>query len=1018
MSFPAIQPDWNNLRVLHRNTLPPRSHFHLYTDEQKALTFDRTQSEYKSLNGQWKFRYDLSPYEAPSWNDVDPSSWADIRVPGMWQLQGYGKPHYTNVDYPFPVDPPNVPSMNETGSYWRQFDVPSKWQGQQIRIRFEGVDSSFHLWINGENVGYSQGSRNPSEFDITPFVNVGVDAVNTIAVRVYKFCDGSYIEDQDQWWLSGIFRDVYLVPFLQNSIVDYSVVTELDDTYQSANLKVTVEIQGQHGCLHVKLLGQKGEYIKEGEGNSTDIISLPVKPHLWSAEEPYLYNLVIWFGKRVISQHVGFRRTEQRGSNFLVNGEPIILYGVNRHEHHHLYGRAVPYESMRADLILMKQHNINAIRTSHQPNDPRFYDVCDELGFYIIAEADLECHGFDPPERAKLAEEGTSLTGLKLQEVVFKRAAKWTTDNPEWRDAYLDRAIQLVQRFKNHPSIIFWSLGNEAFYGQNFAAMYHWIKKADPTRLVHYEGDREGVTTDMYSVMYPEIEDMLKWISEKPDRPLILCEYGHAMGNGPGGIKEYVAAFREKDLLQGGFIWEWCNHGLLTEMGGTSFYAYGGDFGDQPNDADFVMDGLVFSDHSPTPGLTDYKKAIEPVTVDYVDGQINIRNHHAFLSLDHLACYWSVTEEDGNASASPVEIALPSIPAGESRSLGIQFSRRYSSNEAWLKVEFRLKHDTAWASKGYEVAWADIRLSTNDKRRLPAQPQAVGLRMKEQQGRLIIVHPETNAEFSFDLARGKLSWASARGTVWEKGPELAVYRALTQNDRGFGGDAQIWNRYRIHMMQTHVRKVNWEAHEGAVVVIVEIRLAPPVLEWSVNATMTYTIYGTGMEIHTKGSFSGNHPETVPRIGLTTYLADGFESCTWFGRGPGESYKDKKESSKFGLYTSSVDNLFTDYEYPQENGSRADTRWVELQSKAIGVSLRATMESPFHFTARHYDTEALDQAKHPHDLHKLKQTVLHLDYDNHGIGTGSCGPCPRPEYRLYAREFEFRTSLNIAEDNAE
>jgi beta-galactosidase len=451
----------------------------------------------------------------------------------MWQLQGYSHPTYTNVNYPFHVNPPEVPVLNETGSYWREFVTPVKWNGQQIRIRFEGVDSAFHLWVNGEMVGYSQGSRNPSEFDITSML-LAPGSVNTVAVRVYEFCDGSYIERQDQWLLSGIFRDVGLLAFPQDSVIDFEAVVTLDKVPTSdepcGKLKIDVSTQGEPGSVRCKLYHPDGKLLYDAAHVSTDFCTIFVfnkDLKLWSAETPELYTLLIIFNGLTIPQRIGFRRIEVVNSNFLVNGKPIILYGVNRHEHHHLYGRAVPYENMRADLILMKKHNINALRCSHQPNDPRLYEVCDELGLYVMAEADLECHGFDSVERSNIPNQHL-MTEHEIQETSYKMAKKWTSDNPEWKDAYLDRAMQLVHRFKNFPCIIMWSLGNEAFYGRNHVSMYNWIKEADPTRLVHYEGDREALSADLYSTMYWSVDALKKHVAEKTDKPLIQCEYGHA----------------------------------------------------------------------------------------------------------------------------------------------------------------------------------------------------------------------------------------------------------------------------------------------------------------------------------------------------------------------------------------------------------------------------------------------------------------------------------------------------------
>jgi beta-galactosidase len=453
----------------------------------------------------WKFHYDHSPFAAPDWATAEVADWDDIEVPGMWQLQGYGHPHYTNIMWPFPVAPPNISYENPTGSYWREFDVPEDWDGQQIRLRYEGVDSAFHVWVNGEEVGYSQGARNPSEFDITPYLSAAGEK-NTLATRVYQWSDGSYLEDQDQWWLSGVFRDVYLLSFPESTIVDFQVVPEVSDDFSTGGLNVNVTIQGEAGDMAIKVLSPGGETLDEWTGSSSDTYHLDIEGdnfHLWSAETPTLYTVLITFGGRTVSQKVGLRRIEVSGSNFHVNGQPIILHGVNRHEHNRLSGRTVPYESMRADLIYMKKSNINSIRTSHQPPHPAFFDVADELGFYVIAEADLECHGFG----------------------IIGDAEKWTSDNEDWQDAYVDRAVQLVHRFKNHACVIIWSLGNECFYGQNHAAMSEWIRKTDPTRLIHYEPDQQAQVTDMYSKMYTSPADILSHLGSNTDKPLILCEF-------------------------------------------------------------------------------------------------------------------------------------------------------------------------------------------------------------------------------------------------------------------------------------------------------------------------------------------------------------------------------------------------------------------------------------------------------------------------------------------------------------
>ncbi|KGO38576.1 Glycoside hydrolase, family 2, N-terminal [Penicillium expansum] len=1033
MSFPKAVPDWNNLKVIHKNTLPPRAHFYSYASEELALTFNRDNSEYISLNGTWKFRHDASPFEAPEWSTANPLSWDDIKVPGMWQLQGYSHPTYTNVNYPFHVNPPQVPLLNETGSYWRQFVTPSTWEGQQIRIRFEGVDSAFHLWINGEEVGYSQGSRNPSEFDIT-FLLKPSGSVNTIAVRVYEFCDGSYIERQDQWLLSGIFRDVALLAFPLHSVGDFNAVPTLSEDLSTGQLVTNLKIQGEGADVQARLYRPDGTLLKElrfssKESGRIDVSGDDLK--LWSAEDPVLYTLTLSFNGRTIPQRIGFRRIEQKGANFLVNGKPIILYGMNRHEHHHLHGRAVPYENMRADLILMKKHNINALRCCHQPNDPRLYEVCDELGLYVMAEADLEAHGFDPVERSNIPNQHL-MTEHEIQETSYKMATKWTSDNPEWKDAYLDRAVELVERFKNFSCIIMWSLGNEAFYGQNHATMYKWIKEADPTRLVHYEGDREAISADLYSTMYWSIDDLKKHIKEKPDRPLIQCEYAHAMGNGPGGLKEYIETYRNEKLLQGGFIWEWCNHGLLKRDGDTSYYAYGGDFGDEPNDADFILDGMVFSDHTPSPGLAEYKKAIEPVTVILKGRSLEVANHYDFNTLDHLSISWHVVTDSGNSEPTPWQI--PEIQPGESKMLDLPEGVVLGSNPSWLTINFRLKVDKSWAPQGHEVAWAQIPLFDDQKLAIHSTITSLQSKLSVQEGpgRLYINSNSFGSHFTYDLIRGDLSWSTEAGKIFNSGPQLGIYRALTQNDLGSAGPSPEWDRFRVKSSRMLVESAKWHVNEdnGSVLIATKVRVAPTVLEWAFEATLTYTITETSVSLHVKGDFTGTYPKYIPRIGLTLRLPRQYDAATWFGRGPGESYRDTRSAARFGKYTASIESgLETPYEWPQENGNRIDTRWVNVHSSPPDTSyaasagaiapipeIQAYMDTPFSFSLRKYATAELDRAKHPHELSELdNETELNIDYAHHGIGTASCGPGAFEGHRLEAGAFEFTTTFGIVGD---
>lgn len=547
-TFPAELPDWSNLKVIHRNTLEPRSHFYLYNSEVDALTRDVSRAKAQCLSGTWKFSVSKSPFEGPQnfyQKDFDSYGFSDIQVPGMWQLQGHGKgPHYTNFDYPWPVDPPNVPYQdNECGRYITRFTVRDNFEDHQLRLRFEGVDSAFSVWVNGKKVGYSQGARNPSEFDITQYVDGAGE--NVLAVEVYQHCDGRYLEDQDEWWLSGIFRDVYLHAFPKVHPVDYHVTTEFDKKYENATLNVNVQMCKPSG-VEVKLFDTQGQIVVQENKTvqTTGKFSINVtKPLKWTAETPHLYTLVLNVLDRdgcSLVQRVGFRTTGLIDGVFCVNGQPIKIRGVNRHENHPDFGRAVPYEFMRQDLLTMKRHNLNAIRTSHQINDPRLYDVADELGLWILDEADLECHGFG---------------------VVGSDASKFTSDNPDWKEAYVDRARQMVARDKNHACIILWSLGNESFYGRNHQAMYDCIKEMDQTRLVHYEGDGGAQTADIFSWMYPGIDSIDNFGKERDwKKPLVICEFLHAMGNSCGNAKEYIESFYRHPRLMGGFVWEWANH--------------------------------------------------------------------------------------------------------------------------------------------------------------------------------------------------------------------------------------------------------------------------------------------------------------------------------------------------------------------------------------------------------------------------------------------------------------------------
>ncbi|KAI1371226.1 glycoside hydrolase family 2 protein [Hypoxylon crocopeplum] len=1044
MSHPKSRPDWNNLTIIHRNTLPPRANFHVYNSAQDALASDITKPNTYCLSGTWKFDLAANPFEVPRrFEDpaFDTTGWDDITVPSMWQLNGHGKgPHYTNVNFPIPVDPPDVLfDENETRSYVRKFRVPESLRGSQLRLRFEGVDSAFHVWMNGKEVGYHQGSRNPSEFDITNVVDR--DGENTVAVRVYQYCDGTYIEDQDQWRMSGIYRDVYLLGFpVESRIEDLFIQTKLDSQYLNADLKIRVDVTGS-GEVRADLFDpSKSRIISTGTrivSQGCVKFSLPIEnPSKWTADTPILYHLVVSLNDiSFVSHRVGFREVEMKDGLIKVNGQRIVLKGANRHEHHPRHGRAVPFEFMKRDLVLMKTHNINAIRTCHQPSDVRLYELADELGFWIMDEADLECHGFESICDAALSPTDRALPFRERQLLTRAEAAKWTTDNPAWEEAYVDRAKQLVRRDQLHPSVIIWSLGNEAFFGRNFKSMYNWIKSYDDSRPIHYEADIYAETMDMYSMMYPSIETIVDFAKDdSKTKPLVLCEFIHAMGNGPGNIKEYIDAFYEYPRLQGGFVWEWANHGLLTKNKetGEEFYAYGGDFGDVPNDSNFVMDGVLHSDHTPTPGLIEYKKGIEPVkVVSYTPEKATVVNRYDFITLDHLECSYVLLDE-GKPTSQAGSIELPSgVGPGQRAELTLPSPFTGLTGEATLQLSFRQRSPTLSLSAGFEVAFEDIPLNAPSIP-LTVQPQSPSkLTVIETPTLLTIASAGTT--WTFAPIHGQLRSLTKNSVEFlSAGPVFTAYRAPTDNDAP--QDGLDWKNRLLHLAKSRTGRCTWSIEDSGRTFLVRVqqRFCPPVLSWSIDLDITYAFRSSGtLAIRVKGTPKGqNLPRTLPRIGLSMELPSAWAgggdtnapAVTWYGRGPGESYRDKKLSQRIGTYeVSEVSRLWTEYEFPQEGGNRTDTRWVKF-THAKGESVTAhfpDLNDPemrrrklFDFNASHYHVADVEAAKHPHELRRTRSenVVLRLDAAHHGLGSGSCGPRTRDEYALLTENFEFEVLL--------
>ena len=908
---------------------------------------------------------------------------------------------------------------NQTGSYIRRFNLPDKFTGCRLRLRFEGVDSAFHCWMNGTEVGYSQGARNPSEFDVTDLVERTTE--NVLCVRVYQYCDGSYLEDQgniwflfsnerllissDQWRLSGIFRAVNIIAFPTSHIQDFQVLTDFDDNYDNAVLFLEIDVEGE-GNLFTTLYDEDRASVVANEshlvmrGSKKISFSIPVhSPKHWTAETPCLYHLVLCFGSQVIAQRVGFRKVEIKDGLILVNGKRVVFRGANRHEHHPCKGRTVPYELLRHDLLMMKRYNLNSIRTCHQPSDPRLYDLADELGLWIMDEADLECHGYATVHMRSLSRTERLLSPKEQQDLSYLRAGRWLSDNPDWKEAYVDRARQMVCRDKNHPSVVLWSLGNEAFQGRNFRAMYDWIKSYDLSRPVHYEGDIDAQIVDVVSTMYPslsKIQDFAEnWDGKKP---LLLCEFVHAMGNGPGNIKEYIDLFYEHPCLQGGWVWEWANHGLrVKSREGTDYYGYGGDFGETHHDGHFIMDGVLDSEHQPGPGLLEYQKALEPVQL--VEGStvecVRIVNRYDFITLRHLTCSFKIVGD--GFSVAGTEVALPEVLPGQTAQVAfpaLSPEKLPKRTETFLEVTFTYKKESPWSKVGDEVAWFQIPVPViSPAEQVIMQSSKVRIE-KARQTTLRITSPD--ATWVFDLVKGQIeSWSNGSENILRSGPHITIYRAPTDNDITSGKD---WFEKGVKHAKPHTRSVTWnvDALTGTGQIHCVQRIAPVALEWSLDTITSYTFSGSQVTICVTGEPQGlNLPEILPRLGLTLSLLPSFTRATWFGRGPGESYKDKKLAQRFGQYSCTIDQLAPKYEYPQESGNHTETRWVEFDGPQSGVSLGARFidhSEGFDFQASHFNVCDVEKAHHAYELEKYRcdEVIIRLDSDHHGLGSESCG----------------------------
>lgn len=996
--------DWNNPAVVGINKERPHASLMPYGDLESALAGKRYNSSWmRLLNGSWKFHYAKSPERVPAGfhqADYDDQEWACIQVPGHWQLQGYGIPIYTNIQYPFPPTPPFVPEHNPTGCYRTGFRLPAEWDGKEIFLVFEGVDSAFYLWVNGERAGYSQGSRNPAEFDITPFLRQGE---NSLAIQVMQWCDGTYIEDQDMWWLSGIFRDVYLVAAPKLHIRDFTVETRLDGNYEHAFLKLGVCVHNYgeraRSGWHVEaslydvegsgvkaVLEAAGAELAEDGEVCLDLAAMIDRPAKWSAECPYLYTLVLALADHeghvleYESARVGFRQVEIKAGGLLINGVPVKLKGVNRHEFHPATGRAITEESMISDIVQMKRHNVNAVRNSHYPNQSRWYELCDIYGLYVMDEADLESHG--------------------LMDVLSR--------DPEWREAYLDRARRMVERNRNHPSIIIWSLGNESGFGSNIVDMADYVRRTDGTRPVNYYHAGVHPLVDIVGMHYTnitQIEDFIR--TETSGRPILLEEYSHSLGNGNGNLREYWDAIARHDRLIGGFIWEWVDQCLeRREEDGTVWYAYGGDFGDEPNDGVWCQDGLLFANRVPKPALLDVKANFQFLKVypeQLAEGVFRIENQYSFTSTDKLECRWQITEDaalirEGVLSDCRV---LPGCAARVRVDCAISSPKPGAAYH--ILFSFRLKEETLWAAEGHEVAWQQFQLPV-------AVPQAASLQ-SVQGGAVYLVETFRGLEvygagfrYFFHKESGLLREMEFGGVpLLKQGPALNVWRAPTSNDLPY---QKSWLHAELDRLATQTVFTRWSRlDEQRVQLEIKQVLTDSRGRTAFSCLSAYTVYASGDIVLEQTAVPGEHIPVLPRIGVQMILPKGFNQLQWYGRGPVETYPDRKHGARIGVYQGKVADQFVPYVTPQDNGNKTDVRWAAL-TDGQGAGILVCARESFHISASFFAAADLTGTTHHHLLKEREEIYFQADYRQAGLGNGSLRAETLQEYRIYPQAFQY------------
>ena len=1005
---------YEDLKIMHENTMPSRAYYMPASHDMGPLVEDRFSSDRViCLNGTWEFQYFNSIYDLQEKfyeQGYDCSRFTQVEVPGVWQNYGYDSHQYTNVRYPIPLDPPYVPQENPCGAYVRKFYYEIPEEEPRAYLNFEGVDSCFYVWVNGKYVGYSQVSHATSEFDVTEVLKNGE---NTLAVLVLKWCDGTYLEDQDKFRMSGIFRDVYFVNRPENVVYDYFTTTEI----QEEQAVITVQASYQGKAVPTKLTLYDAEHkeiasqvFQENTGTvyTHKAVILVKEPNLWNPEQPYLYTLVLETEGEVITDRIGLREICVKDAVLYVNGTAIKFKGVNRHDSDPVTGFVIGLEQMKKDLQMMKESNFNAVRSSHYPNVPYFYQLCDEYGLFVIAEADNESHG---TQSQYLKDSNWENVSRKWNERI--------SDNPEFIPATLDRTKLCVHREKNRPCIIIWSMGNECGYGCTFEEALKWTKGFDSTRLTCYESsfyrsDRRKYdysNIDIFSRMYPSLEEIQEYMDKKPDKPLLLIEYCHAMGNGPGDLEDYFQIIYEYDVLCGGFVWEWCDHAIYQGQAanGKEKYLYGGDFGEEVHDGNFCMDGLVYPDRTPHTGLLEYQNVYRParvVSFCQKTGELCLENYMNYVDLkDYIYLVYEVNC-DGKLLEKKQFILQESVLPHKKGTILLDITVP-DSGKCYLKVSYHLKHGASVMAQGSRMGFDEILLKNQDGR----NQQATALLETQEQKEAEVQVSETDRFLSirsdtffyvYNKLSGLFEQLSVDGEELLETPmELNIWRAPTDNDRKI---KQEWIDAGYDRSKARAYDTHWEMNGEGIRIYSTVSVAAVAIQKVLDIEAVWKIYRTGeisVKMHVKKD--REFPQ-LPRFGIRLFLRGEYENLKFYGLGPHESYRDKCRSCSHGLYDTTVEEQHEDYICPQENGSHTDCDYLMLEKENQTVT--AVSSRPFSFNVSYYSQEELTRKAHNFELEKSGSTIVCLDYAQNGIGSNSCGPELRKEYQFTEETFTF------------